>query len=251
MRAKRAKQYQKCMSVYVNSFKFREPFQVLVNSDIIKSSLDAKLPLLEQIKKAIGNSKMLISNCSLQDLRNGGDETIGALVMARKFERRRCKHSTPISTNQNTNNYIVAAQDQGLRSRLRKIPGVPLIHINNSTLILEPINTATKEYVANLETEKLGISQSELSRIRSMAPNSNSGNFLKIKRRKIKKAKGPNPLSVKKPKKAKTTSKNSQNQQNPTHITGKDSASTTSSGPKTDTSTKINQNGKRSIDSVG
>ena len=44
-------------------------------------------------------------------------------------------------------NYAVATQDQELRAYLRSIPGVPLIYINKSVMILEPISIATLKKV--------------------------------------------------------------------------------------------------------
>ncbi|PVU89598.1 hypothetical protein BB561_005270 [Smittium simulii] len=215
MRVKRAKQYQKNMNVYVNNFKFREPFQVLINSDIIKTSLEAKLPLVEQLTKAVGPVKMLISNCSLQDLRNEDGSMIGAVVLARKFERRRCSHTTPVPGIQcieeiigteNINNYCVAVQDQTLRSKLRKIHGIPLFHINRSTLILEPISTSTKDKVKSIEQNKLSISKDEIQRLNSVSMKNEPAEQKNLIFKKFKKPKGPNPLSVKKSKSAKQTS---------------------------------------------
>jgi hypothetical protein len=43
----------------------------------------------------------------------------------------------------NKHRYIVASQSQPLRARLREIPAVPLIHINRSVMVLEPLSDAT------------------------------------------------------------------------------------------------------------
>ncbi|PVZ96745.1 hypothetical protein BB558_007334 [Smittium angustum] len=174
MRPKRAKQYKKCMAVYKYGYNFREPYQVL-----------------------------LITNCSLQDLRDGGERTIGGLVMSRKYERRRCTHNKPVPGIQcieeiigeeNKFNYCIGVQDNDLRKKLRKIEGIPIVHVNRSVLILEPPSDLTKAKYKELENGKMGISVEEAKRLETINPKEKK---VTVPKRK-KKIKGPNPLSVKK-----------------------------------------------------
>ena len=41
----------------------------------------------------------------------------------------------------NKHKFVVASQDTDLRRRLRQVPGVPLVYLNRTTLILEPPST--------------------------------------------------------------------------------------------------------------
>ncbi len=43
----------------------------------------------------------------------------------------------------NPHHYLVASQDQELRRVLRRLPGVPLIHIIRNTMVLEKPSDAT------------------------------------------------------------------------------------------------------------
>ena len=43
MRAKRSKTYKKTMAIYTSAFKFREPFQVLVDSEFVKQISGQKM----------------------------------------------------------------------------------------------------------------------------------------------------------------------------------------------------------------
>jgi U3 small nucleolar RNA-associated protein 23 len=43
----------------------------------------------------------------------------------------------------NRHRYVIASQSQPLRSRLRAVPGVPIVHVNRSVMILEPPSDAT------------------------------------------------------------------------------------------------------------
>jgi len=87
------------------------------------------------------------------------DETL--IEHARGLERRRCGHhnlENPLSTlecfasvidpkNSSTNKhrYVVGTQDIGVRAYLRTIPGVPLIYLKRSVMILEPMASATED----------------------------------------------------------------------------------------------------------
>jgi len=85
------------------------------------------------------------------------DETL--IEHAKGFERVRCGHhelekplSTfdclksvvdPKSSRTNKYHYIIASQDDNLRYFMRSIPGVPLIYIKRSVMIMEPMASAT------------------------------------------------------------------------------------------------------------
>jgi hypothetical protein len=43
----------------------------------------------------------------------------------------------------NKHRYVIATQSQLLRAQLRRIPAVPIVHINRSVMILEPLSDAT------------------------------------------------------------------------------------------------------------
>jgi U3 small nucleolar RNA-associated protein 23 len=145
---------------------------------------------------------------------------------AKTYERRRCDHRPedypePLSTKDcvasvvdpkgsktNKHRYVVASQELEVRKFMRGILGVPLVYINRSVMIMEPMAGATAE---NREKEE---------RVKFRAGLKRGSGSLKRKREKEevkedpgvpenipkrKKAghgpKAPNPLAVKKPKK--------------------------------------------------
>lgn len=89
--------------------------------------------------------------------------------LAKQFERRRCNHREAIENEPcvesvvgthlrylhhlsrtdyllgptNKHRYVIATQSTDLRDKLRKIPAVPLVHINRSVMVLEPRSEAT------------------------------------------------------------------------------------------------------------
>lgn len=54
MRAKRSKVYKKAMVLYTSAFKFREPFQVLVDSEFTQRAASQKLDLPARLADILG-----------------------------------------------------------------------------------------------------------------------------------------------------------------------------------------------------
>ena len=106
--------------------------------------------------------------------------------VAKSFERRKCNHREAIPGNEcitevvgesydvilistvpsnrvlssgesNKHRYVIATQSPALRSALRSVPAVPVVHINRSVMILEPpsdITLRAKELVGSYLTFK-------------------------------------------------------------------------------------------------
>ncbi|KAI4740792.1 hypothetical protein E4T50_08774 [Aureobasidium sp. EXF-12298] len=244
MRGKRSKQYRKLMHQYELSFNFRVPYQVLIDAEMIKDTFRFKMNLPLFLERTLhGQVKPMITQCSIRHLYTAEAPDAAAknawIDTAKSFERRRCNHHTleePLSTleclksvvdpkdsSTNKNRYVIASQDQKVRSAMRKITGVPLIYVNRSVMIMEPMATQTEEF---REAEEMGKVRAGLKGRRGAAPEQ----ALKRKRddeddeeegeakddgpaqdtdaapkKRVKKGpKGPNPLSVKKSKKQTT-----------------------------------------------
>ncbi|KZF26141.1 hypothetical protein L228DRAFT_242561 [Xylona heveae TC161] len=241
MRGKRSKQYRKLMHQYGMTFGFREPYQVLVDAQMVQDAARFKMDLWPALERTLhGKVKPMITQCSMRHL-YASKETPPAIVDKTKtYERRRCNHHTleqPLSTLEclssvvdpkgsrtNKHRYVVACQDNEVRSYLRSIPGVPLIYVHRSVMIMEPMAHATEhvrdkdeksKFRAGLkgargaitdtlkrkrddEEEQSGSgSEQEEGRARSGAQSQEEAS----KKKKRKGPKGPNPLSVKKAKK--------------------------------------------------
>lgn len=127
------------------------------------------------------------------------------------------------NSGRNKHRYVVATQDIELRRELRAIPGVPLIYINKGVMIMEPMASASTEertkeertkFRAELKTNPVkrkraddeeepkgsattdGASEAQVS-----AQASGEERPQKKKKKNYGKARGPNPLAVKKKKK--------------------------------------------------
>lgn len=122
------------------------------------------------------------------------------------------------SSGTNKHRYVVASQDQEVRAKMRDIAGVPLVYVNRSVMILEPMASKTAEVRqreekakirAGLKTSRAAVIGEKRKRDEQSEEQSRDATDLQDeptdppapKKRKVRGPKGPNPLSVKKPKK--------------------------------------------------
>ncbi|KAG7420918.1 rRNA-processing protein utp23 [Fusarium oxysporum f. sp. rapae] len=236
MRGKRSKQYRKLMEQFSQTFGFREPYQVLVDAEMVRDSSRFKMDLEPALSRTVhGKVKPMITQCEIRKLYAARNEpgVHEAIDLAKTLERRRCGHHPddypePLSTQeclrsvvdpkdtlQNKHRYVVASQDQEVRRMLRGIKGVPLIYIKRSVMILEPMADESVQVRAKEERSKfraeiknqLGKRKREDADDDEKADKKTDDNSEEQKKKKKKKGhgpKGPNPLAVQKSKKAKT-----------------------------------------------
>lgn len=143
---------------------------------------------------------------------------------AKTYERRRCGHKPedypePLSTKEcissvvdpkgsgtNKHRYIVASQDLEVRKAMRGVLGVPLVYINRSVMIMEPMADKSTKNRDREERSKFrdGLRASgSLKRKREEDEETPAPASGEKKPKKKWGVKEPNPLSVKKPKKKK------------------------------------------------
>ncbi|OBA19021.1 hypothetical protein METBIDRAFT_33642 [Metschnikowia bicuspidata var. bicuspidata NRRL YB-4993] len=211
MRQKRAKSYKKQINLYLHAFKFREPFQTIIDDEIILNCVKASFNLVKGLDRTIqADTKPMITQCCMQALYQSNDQI--AIDLAKSFERRRCNHSIkepkpPADCirsivdvdGKNKHRYIVASQSTSLRRKLRGVPGVPLVFMNRSVMVMEPASDATKRAAELCENAKLkaGLNDSKVGYIEKDKPKEITE---EKPTRKRKEPSEPNPLSVKKKK---------------------------------------------------
>ncbi|KAE9381598.1 hypothetical protein N431DRAFT_458172 [Stipitochalara longipes BDJ] len=229
MRGKRSKQYRKLMQQYGLSFGFREPYQVLLDADMIKDADRFKMDLIGGLERTLhGQVKPMITQCSMRHLYATAKEPGVSFLIdkAKTYERRRCDHRPedypePLSTKDclasvvdpkgsktNKHRYVIASQELEVRKFMRGILGLPLVYINRSVMIMEPMSGATVE---NREKEERGKFRAGLKRgsgsLKRKREESEEKEGVDVqeerpkKKKAVKGPKGPNPLAVKKPKK--------------------------------------------------
>merc|ERR1711977_103109 len=166
MRGKRSKQYRKLMQQYGLSYGFRVPYQVLLDAQMIRDADKFKIDLVGGLERTLhGEVKPMITQCSMRHLYAAASEPgVSYLIdKAKTYERRRCGHRPedypePLSTQEclasvvdpkgnktNKNRYVVASQELEVRKHMRGILGVPLVYINRSVMIMEPMAEASTD----------------------------------------------------------------------------------------------------------
>ena len=120
----------------------------------------------------------MITQCCIHELYIRGKSHQPTVDFAKSFERRKCNHKEAMPGNEcivsvvgrfllyspitcpligfyalcyipgetNKHRYVIATQSQPLRVSLRAIPGVPIVHINRSVMVLEPASDATLQF---------------------------------------------------------------------------------------------------------
>lgn len=240
MRGKRSKQYRKLMHAYALTFHFRAPYQVLLSSTLIRDAARFKMQLGHMLSNTLhGEIKPMITQCCIRHLYDAvpepGQERDKEqwIEVAKQAERRRCGHhelETPLSeleciqsvldpkgSGTNKHRYVVATQDRDVRAAMREVAGVPLVYINRSVMVMEPMAGRSAEVREAEEKSKVraGLKSRRGAEVVSSgekrkADDDDGDEEMKDgetaaapKRKKPKGPSGPNPLSVKKSKKEK------------------------------------------------
>ncbi|CAG8571580.1 8624_t:CDS:10, partial [Diversispora eburnea] len=184
-------------------------YNQLVKSEKLKP-MEAELRKLEQVVQEIVDEMEYLrsrearmrdtnvyTSCTLKEVRKQGKDWEETELELQKFEQRRCLHRKKAVTKQdNPHNYCIATQNELLRESFRNIPGVPLLYINRSVLIVEPPSRATLEIAKKAEFEKTLAPRNEIKFLKK----TNSDTIIKEeneiikKKRKFKGVKEPNPL---------------------------------------------------------
>ncbi|ODH53670.1 hypothetical protein GX48_00088 [Paracoccidioides brasiliensis] len=270
MRAKRSKKYRKLMHQYELTFGFREPYQVLVDSNLLRAIYSFKMDLVPALERTLqGKVKPFITKCSLAAVMASSPPQPNSRPNTRPphlppptiLPLRYCSHNEESKTidevdcllsllspsselKKNKEHYILATADPSpasestasnnrnqqkwkstatpaqeapanyLRRGARQIPGVPIIYVKRSVMILEPLSNSSEGVREGVERGKFKAGVTKI--VAGKRKRGDDGDDEEaggdrpgpVKGKKAKKVKGPNPLSVKKPKsKIKPTSK--------------------------------------------
>merc|ERR1712153_76525 len=90
--------------------------------------------------------KLLTTSCCITELERLGPPVYGAMMVAKSFPIFKCGHKTPQPANKcimsligekNSQHFIVASQDNELRNKIRKVPGVPLLLLHGNCPTVE------------------------------------------------------------------------------------------------------------------
>lgn len=216
MKAKKYKRSEHQMkSVYEAGFGMRAPYQILIDASMCQASLRHRWDLKERLPHLLGGpTRPLVTACTMEALRTlarscPDDPTAtGAPFVGRRLELRRCRHDpilseaacwTALLAEGNPYHYGVATAEEALKRVARTVAGVPLIFLERTFPLLEPPTITTLAEMKRREEAKLHVSSHERILIKRALGEEQSTTVstpgLVHKRRR---AKGPNPLSMKK-----------------------------------------------------
>lgn len=214
LRSKRSSgQYRKILAFYRLNFNYIPPFQVLCDSDIIHEALKKGLYLKQTLPNMLSASAQpVVTSCVISDLRRRGNEYSSAALFAKRATRLPCNHEGTLPAvdcllhcleSNSGPKVFMAAANRAMVNRMASIPGIPLISILNQTkLTLRPPSKASLNYVLRRERSKtMAISDADKVLLARVAEAEKAHKPTLGNNRRHKRAKGPNPLSVKKSKK--------------------------------------------------
>ncbi|KFP77740.1 rRNA-processing protein UTP23, partial [Acanthisitta chloris] len=151
--------------------------------------------------------------CILKELESLGKALYGAKLIAQRFQVRSCSHhKDPVGGSEcllsmiadgNPHHFFIATQDQELSHKVKKKAGVPLLFIIQNTMVLDKPSPKSLVFVQKLQTNQL-VPDHQKQSIVQLKEKEGLAKQEGEKRRKRKRAGGPNPLSCLK-KKKKTT----------------------------------------------
>jgi U3 small nucleolar RNA-associated protein 23 len=188
-------------------------------------ALNKKFEMKSALEKLLDSKVILtIPSCIFTEVQSLESKIPGLLKLLSQYKIQQCPHGLLSPTNcirdyignKNQSKYFVATQDNFLRMQLRNIPGVPLIFFEQNMLLMDKpsrVSIEASERRENLkedpqkkEKKILGEKKEEIKDF--LIQEFKESKYYKRKQEEFKlnklmgnirkKAKGPNPLSVKK-----------------------------------------------------
>ncbi|EZA49039.1 rRNA-processing protein UTP23 homolog [Ooceraea biroi] len=220
MKTSRHKKVRKNLGFYINNYKFRQPFQVLIDGTFAFAALQNKFNIQEQLTKYFKcEVKLLTTPCIISETEKLGifsSAVSGAMQIVKQYAVHRCEHTRkPISGSKclrsmigenNNSRYIVATQDRELQEELRIIPGVPVLYLHGKVPTLESPSEASRRHAETLQ-KQLGMTTWEKETVKELRKHAGMTEE-NVQLKKRKKKGGPNPLSCLKKKKPQATASN-------------------------------------------
>ena len=225
MGRKKDKWIKKTLNFYKFIFKFDSPYKVIIDGNFAAMALNKKFEMKSALEKLLDSKViLLIPSCIFTEVQSLESKIPGLLKLLSQYKIQQCSHGLLSPTNcirdyignKNQSKYFVATQDNFLRMQLRNIQGVPLIFFEQNMLLMDKpsrVSIEASERRENLkedpqkkEKKILGEKKEEIKDF--LIQEFKESKYYKRKQEEFKlnklmgnirkKAKGPNPLSVKK-----------------------------------------------------
>ncbi len=225
MGRRKDKWIKKTLNFYRFIFKFDSPYKIIIDGNFAAMSLNKKFEMKSSLEKLLDEKiTLIIPSCIFKEVQSIESKIPGLLKLLSQYKIEQCKHNLMTPTNcirdyigkKNNSKYFVATQDNFLRVQLRKIPGVPLIFFEQNMLLMDKpsrVSIEASERRENLkedpkQKEKKSLNEKKSEITDFLVEEFKNSKYYKQKQEEFKlnklmgkirkKAKGPNPLSVKK-----------------------------------------------------
>ncbi|KAK9271748.1 hypothetical protein L1049_002111 [Liquidambar formosana] len=170
MRLKRQKRNRKVVRFYTACFGFRPSFKVLCDGTFVHHLLvNDIMPADNALSNLLGaTAKLFTTRCVLAELKRLGNSYSESLKAARSLTIARCDHERRKSAvdcimeivgENNPDHFFVATQDNDLRKKFQKIPGVPVIFGLRNALFIEQPSAFQRQFVKSTEEERLHMTE--------------------------------------------------------------------------------------------
>eukprot|EP00949_MAST-11_sp_MAST-11-sp1_P001794 g1794.t1 len=237
-RLKRQKVARKTLNFFRITYGIRAPYKVLLDGNFLHVvSKRSSASIRDMLSKLLGEELPIsieVPAGVIGELESLGKPFESTLQLAKSFKITRGKRGSKrkgqkaeegnhddaadsignIVGPRNSAKYIVCTQDEALRSTLAQIPGVPLMYLNRTVLVLEPPSSASVSKQSEIEMKKAAPRKDERRRLHEQSElqrnRAGGGKAMALKSKGKKRRRGPkqpNPLSVKKKKKKKIEDK--------------------------------------------
>ena len=225
MGRKENKWIKKTLNFYKFVFKFDSPFKIIIDGNFACVALNKKFEMKSALEKLLDEKVILtIPSCIFHEVQSIENKIPGLLKLLSQYKIVECTHGLQSPTNcirdyignKNQSKYFVATQDNFLRIQLRNIPGVPIIFFDQNMLLMDKpskVSIESAERRENLKEDPKKKEKKILSEKKDeikdfLLSEFKESKYYKRKQEEFKlnklmgnirkKAKGPNPLSVKK-----------------------------------------------------
>jgi U3 small nucleolar RNA-associated protein 23 len=223
MRRKKHKHTRRAVQFYKINFGFREPFKVLLDGNFVHAMVQARMTEASELTgKLLGASvRLFTTRCVMHEVKSLGTEYADTYKACKKIQLYACEHEgNPVVPgdciqslvgDSNREHFFVGTQDSKLRARLAKVPGGASLFVSVNGIHLEQPSQLHQQTADQAEASVQHVPKAELksdalqelSEIAAQRRKQEAN--LSIFRKS--KAKGPNPLAVRKKTKVKQQTK--------------------------------------------
>lgn len=162
----------------------------------------------EQLKSYLQlELRLLTTPCIIMEAEGLGGKYAAVTNKLKKIQLNKCGHeknpipgAACIKSLAKENRYIIATQDRDLQDWTRSQVGIALLYLHNVVPVLEEPSEASRKHVNRKSKKSIQVSSFENEQLKQLKKKEGLlPSVIKLKP-KIKKIKGPNPLSCKKKK---------------------------------------------------